>query len=428
MSRTARHLTRSPLIRRRLGVGAAAVALAVALAACSAGGSAESTGDADGGGAATSELTVWADAKRVAALGDLAAAWGEENGVSVTFEEISEDLQTNFVTASQAGTAPDVVIGAHDWIGNLVQNGVIAPVNLADPDAFDPVAVEAVTFDGQPYGVPYAVENLALFRDVSKAPDAPATVEEMVAVGQAAIAEGVATEAAILPVGQNGEVYHMNPLVTSTGGGIFGTTADGDWDPDNVIVDSAETNDAMTRVQGMAETGQNVFKRSIGPENAIATFTSGASPFLISGPWALTDIRNAGIDYAISPIPGWEGAGPARPFVGVQVFYVAAQDENQALAQEFATAFGSLESTQIALYEAEPRPPALLAAREAVAADDPDLAAFAEAGAGGQPLPSIPQMAAVWDPLGKAEAAIVGGADVASTLSAAAEAIRTAIG
>lgn len=414
------------LPRRGLTVAAAAVAATLGLAGCSGAASPDQTDEASSG--ATAELTVWADAKRVAALSDLAEAWGEENGVTVTFEEISEDLQTNFVTASQAGTAPDVVIGAHDWTGNLVQNGVIAPVNLSNPDAFDPVAVEAVTYDGQAYGVPYAVENLALIRNLSMAPDAPATVEEMVEVGEAAVADGLASEAAILPVGQNGEVYHMHPLITSTGGGIFGTTSDGAWDPDEVIVDSAETNEAMTRVQALGEAGRNVFKRSIGPENAISTFTSGASPFLISGPWALTDVRGAGIDYAISPIPGWEGAGPASPFVGVQVFYVAAQGENQALAQEFATAFGSLESTQVALYEAEPRPPALLAAREAVAEDDPDLAAFAEAGADGQPLPSIPQMAAVWDPLGKAEAAIVGGADVASTLSTAAEAIRAAIG
>ena len=32
-----------------------------------------------------------------------------------------------FVTAAQAGKGPDLVMGAHDWIGNLVQNGTIDP-------------------------------------------------------------------------------------------------------------------------------------------------------------------------------------------------------------------------------------------------------------------------------------------------------------
>ena len=42
-------------------------------------------------------------------------------------------------------------------------------------------------------------------------------------------------------------------------------------------------------------------------------------------------------------------------------------------------------------------------------------------------LPAIPAMAAVWDPFGKAEAAIIGGADVQTTLAAAAKTITDAI-
>jgi len=38
-------------------------------------------------------------------------------------------------------------------------------------------------------------------------------------------------------------------------------------------------------------------------------------------------------------------------------------------------------------------------------------------------LPAIPEMAAIWDPFGKAEAAIIGGADVTSTVAAAAKTI-----
>ena len=42
-------------------------------------------------------------------------------------------------------------------------------------------------------------------------------------------------------------------------------------------------------------------------------------------------------------------------------------------------------------------------------------------------MPSIPEMAAVWDPLGKAEAAVIGGADPASSIEAAGKSIETAI-
>jgi arabinogalactan oligomer/maltooligosaccharide transport system substrate-binding protein len=62
-----------------------------------------------------------------------------------------------------------------------------------------------------------------------------------------------------------------------------------------------------------------------------------------------------------------------------------------------------------------------------VKSTDPDLQKWLDAGKGGAPMPDIPQMAAIWDPLGKAEAAIIGGADVPSTLAAAAKTITDQI-
>ena len=49
-----------------------------------------------------------------------------------------------------------------------------------------------------------------------------------------------------------------------------------------------------------------------------------------------------------------------------------------------------------------------------------EIAEFAELA---EPMPSIPQMAAIWGPLGQAQANIVGGADPASTMEAAGEEI-----
>src|SRR5512139_1324626 len=60
------------------------------------------------------KLEIWADPKRTAALKPFADQFGKENGVTVTVKEIAENLQQTFVTASQQGSGPDIVIGAHD--------------------------------------------------------------------------------------------------------------------------------------------------------------------------------------------------------------------------------------------------------------------------------------------------------------------------
>lgn len=378
---------------------------------------------------ATGSLVIWADDKRTAALKPFAEQFGKENGVDVKVEAVSKDLQTNFVTASQSGKAPDIVVGAHDWIGNLVQNGAIDPVQLSDSQKsqFADIAIKGVTFNGQLYGVPYAIENLALIRNTDLAPTAPATIEDVVSAGAALKSAGKTSEVMSLQVGDVGDAYHIYPLYTSAGGYLFGTKANGDYDPKDLGLGKPESIAAFNKIAALGEKGAGALKRSITPDNAIATFTSKKAAFLISGPWALTDIKKAGIKYDIQPVPGFAGGKTATPFVGIQAFFVASKGKNKAIAQEFVANYLTKPDLAKALYDAEPRPPALTAALDAVKSSDPDAAKFMDAGKNGVILPAIPEMAAVWDPFGKAEAAVIGGSDVPTSVNAAAKAISDKI-
>lgn len=405
---------------------AAAVALALALAACGGDEPAAESPEpsADGG-----ELVIWADPNRAAVLEQFKEQIETDLGVSLAIEEIAEDQQVTFVTASQQGAGPDVMVGAHDWIGNLVQNGAVDPVQLTENQlaAFPQIAIDAVTFGDQIYGVPYALENVVLFRNTDLAPDAPATIEELVETGRSLRADGETSEILCLQVGDQGDVYHIYPLYTSGGGYLFGTAADGTLDPDDLGVGTEGSKAAFEKIRELGEAGIGALKRSISGDNAIPLFTDGECAFLVSGPWAVNDIKTAGIAYDISPVPGFADGEVAQPFVGAQVFYVAARGDNKAVAQEFVANYLTSPELAVALYEAEPRPPALTAALEQVRASDPDLAKFIEAAEFGVPMPAIPEMAAIWGPLGTAQAAIVGGADVDEAVEAAAEAIAEQI-
>ena len=405
----------------------AALTLALAASGCS--GGPDDPGTSASAAPAGGTLVIWGDDKRAAALKPFAEKFGRENGVTVEVQAISKDQQTTFVTASQQGSGPDVMVGAHDWIGNLVQNGAIDPVQLTaeQQQSLAPNAVKAVTFNGQVYGVPYATENLALIRNTKLAPQAPATIEDLVADGRKLKAGKRTSEILCLQVGQNGDAYHAYPLFSSAGGYLFGTAANGDYDKNDLGIGKPESIAAFARIRALGEKGSGALKRSITVENSIATFTSGKCAYLVSGPWAITDAKKAGIAYDISPVPGFAGGKPAQPFLGVQSFYVAAKGRNKALAQEFVTNYVTTPELAVALYEAEPRPPALTAAYDQVKGTDPDLAEFVEAGKNAVPLPAIPEMATVWDPFGKAESAVIGGADPKTALTAAAKTISDQI-
>ena len=75
--------------------------------------------------------SIWADDKRAAALKPFAEKFGDGERRHRRGPGHLRGPQTNFVTASQQGSGPDVVVWAHDGIGNLVQNGAIDPVQRA---------------------------------------------------------------------------------------------------------------------------------------------------------------------------------------------------------------------------------------------------------------------------------------------------------
>ncbi|NRQ34647.1 maltose ABC transporter substrate-binding protein [Nonomuraea sp. NN258] len=417
---------------RALGVAALA-SLAFAATACggetpAAAPSAAPTGSAEASapaGQGSGKLVIWADPNRVKPLQPFAEQFGTDNGVSVEVKEISKDNQITFLNASQQGSGPDIVIGAHDWIGNMVQNGAIDPVNLTEEQkaSFSPIALKAVTFNGQIYGAPYAVENLALIRNTELVPDAPATLDDMIATGKKLKADGKVKEALCLPVGQKGDAFHAYPIFASGGGALFGTTPTGDPDPKQVLVGSPESIKAFGKLKELGEKGDGALKTSITNENYIVNFAGGKCAFLVSGPWAISEIKKGGISYDITPVPAFKDGKPATPFVGVQSFFVASKGKSKALAQEFVANYVTNKDVAKALYQADPRPPALTAALDEVKAADPDAVKFMDAGKDGFPMPAIPEMAAIWEPFGIAEQAVVKGGDAAKAATAAQKAI-----
>ncbi|HLS74991.1 MAG TPA: extracellular solute-binding protein [Actinomycetaceae bacterium] len=396
------------------------------------GGGSEGGGASDGGGEeggaparADADLVIWADEEKAPALEPSAQAWGEDNGITVAVQVVpGDELQANFITANQAGNGPDVTMGAHDWIGNLVQNSAIVPVQLpADAaDAVAPIGIEAVTYDGQTYGVPYAVETLALFANnaLTDVPE-PSTLEELVSAAEAGGAENILS----LPIGESGDPYHMQPIYTSAGGYLFGKDAEGNLDPQDLGVGGEGSLAAADKIAELGE--QGVLKTSITGDNSISLFTEGKSAYLISGPWALADVRDSGIDFTVSAVPGFEGGEPAAPFAGVNSFYVASSAANAGFAQQFVADVAATTDVAEAMYEANPLPPVNLELREQLSAEDPELVQFAEFAEAADPMPAIPAMAAIWEPLGIAQANIVGGADPHPTMTSAGEEISAQI-
>ena len=390
-----------------MGIGAALAASTLILAACSSGTTEETTSAAPSTTAATdASLTIWVDENRQPAVEAAAAAFEEETGAQVELVVKNfEDIRADFIAQVPTGEGPDITVGAHDWLGALVTAGVVNTVDLGDKAAeFEQVGLDAFSYDGQLYGLPYALEAVALVQNTALVgTEAPATWDDMIAAGQASGAE--------MPVVINvnsptGDGYTSYGLQTSFGAPIFVQDESGSYTSDLGFAGEEGFGFAQW-LSDQATAGYYDF--DVTYDINISLFSEGKAAYTIQGPWAISAFQEAGIDVAVNPIPS-AGGQTASPFVGVQGFYVSSQSENALLANEFLTTYMATEEAQQALYDADPRIPAFKSVA-AKAAEDPVIAGFIASANAGVPMPNIPEMGDVWEFWNAAEAKIIQGED-----------------
>lgn len=333
-------------------------------------------------------LRIWADDTRTPILLELADDFLAEYNVQLVVEDLGrvQDIRAQVIIAVPAGEGPDIYIGVHDWLGALVESGLVAPIDLGDKRGeFVESALEAFTYtDGQLYGLPYATENLGFFYNTELVTEVPTTWDGVLEVGRQLKAEGKATYA-IAIAGDPG--YNSLPMQTAFGGYVFGKNEAGAWNPDDVGLDSEGEIAAVDWMVKAVDEG--LMPNTTDYETGHQLFETGEIPFLMAGPWALDRIRASGVPYAVTSFPD-NGA----PFLGVQGFMVNPLSENVLLAQAFLTEFVATQELMQKLYETGLRPSAFKSVLATT--EDPDLKAMGEAGAAAIPMPNIPEMGSVW--------------------------------
>jgi arabinogalactan oligomer / maltooligosaccharide transport system substrate-binding protein len=382
---------------RRLRVAAGlAVSALVAVVVVSAGTSANSQ---------SAKLVIWADADRVPAVTQVANAWANSKGASVqVVQKNFGDIRSQLTTVA-ADTAPDVIVGAHDWVGELSANGSVLPLSpsAATRKQFPAYALNSFSYGTaikKLYGMPVALENVALITNtrLAKVPKSFADLERQ------ALAAKRKTKAQVglaVQQGSGGDAFHMYPFFSGLGGYIFGTNKAGNLDPSDIGVANAKFLKNATLIDKWNKSG--LVRSQVGADQAKSLFLTGKVAYYVTGPWFVSDIKKSGVKYAISAFPTIVPGIKSAPFLGVQGFMVTKFSSThgvESLAKDLVATYMARPASQLALAAANGRFPANTTAAAQV--KDADLKAFGRASVGGVPMPNIPQMASVWGDLGAA--------------------------
>jgi arabinogalactan oligomer/maltooligosaccharide transport system permease protein len=321
-------------------------------------------------------------------------------GITVELLAIpSEAYAAKLEAAIPRAHGPDLFIQAHQWIGAYLAEQLIAPAGAAFPDAdaagFDAVSVEAVTFRGARWAVPFANKCVALFVNERLVTKTPGTLE-----GIAALEESL--PAGIFPIAyQATNAYYHAPFLHAFGGRLLDTE-------DHFAFEGQAAARSLSFVNQLMTTGAV----PVEPSGALVKqlFVSERAATVLEGPWFAADLGEAsGLTYHVEPLPLLAATGlPMRPFLTVEGVFVTPQGSSRAEVTRLARWLGTDDEAAVVRARVGTQVVPLASAWDdaAMRADDgvrlQSLLAFHAAARGAVPMPSSTAMQAAWEPANKA--------------------------
>ena len=335
-------------------------------------------------------LTVW-----------VAGFWGH-NGIAKVGERFTRDtgvkvtvaypaeVEVKFQQLATIGHGPDIFLWVHDRFGEWAKAGLLAPLtpSAEEMSKFERSAWDAVTIGGKVYGYPMSLEAISLICNRKLVPTAPENWEDFIPLdrklqnrGARAIYWDYTTP------------YYTYGLISANGGYAFKKGSDGFY---NVRETGAANVGAKEGVRFLVDLIRNGHMQK-GSDYAVmeSEFTSGRLGCILNGPWSWSDYDRSGIDYSVNRLPKLSGKR-SRPFVGVHSFVINAASHNKDLAAYFLEDYLLTDEGLSDIYRDKAFVAPALKSFEAQTGRDPRAAVTMENALGGDPFPSVPEMARFW--------------------------------
>ena len=344
------------------------------------------------------ELLIWMDDQRGRALQTIVQKFESDLGLKVTIET-PQKITDSFPIAAQAGKGPDLVVWAHDKVGEWADGGLVSPLDLQSKftDKFFPKSWQAVMHRDRIWGYPIALETVTLIYNKALL-DGPPPMElsQLKSIDQTMKREhpGVVT---ILWDARS--AYYTWGILASGGGFVFGRNGS-DYDLRNVGVATPGAVDALSAILGLIQTG--ILPKICPYSETEELMGQGKLAMMISGPWAWSNLTQKGIDFGLGQVPGVDGK-VGRPFVGVSVAFLNRSSPNQDLAKEFLEHYMLTDEGLAAMNSARPiGVPALISLYQKLALSDIHLRQLKVSVDTGQIMPNVPEMGRFFSSLGDA--------------------------
>ncbi|MBM7573016.1 extracellular solute-binding protein [Aquibacillus albus] len=366
------------------------------------------------------ELMIWAPDEQSGDIEEIVTGFTEETGIEVEVVPFAMDEQEEAMSLDgPSGNGPDLFF--QPGIGSLSVKGLVQPMEVDQEilDTYSEGSVEALSYEGEVYGLPAVVETLALYYNKDLVSEAPETIADLEAVAEELTDVSNDEYGFLYPAT---DFYFSFPFMAGYGTDIF-AEENSVFNIDDVGLASEEAKKGATLIQSWFEKGY--LPNGITMDIVGGLFNDGKVGAVINGPWALNEFKEAlGDKLGTAPLPQLENGEYPITFLGTKGWMLSAYTEYPEEATELAIYLTNEDSLQ-QYFEKTGEMPAkssILSSDEFQ--NDPLLTGFGSQLERAQPFPPVPALSAVWDPMADALTFITEGEDVEESLEDAVEAIK----
>jgi arabinogalactan oligomer / maltooligosaccharide transport system substrate-binding protein len=372
-------------------------------------------------------ITLWdffiSAPKERAALNRVAQQWAKKTGNRVVNPgDVSESMD-KFRLSARTGRGPDVIQFPHDNLGRMAASGVLAPKPrgfVVSRGLYDKVGLTATTYRGALYGMPIARESYFLFYNRSLVRTPPKTWTALIST-----AKRLTSGDRYGFLWDTANFYYAYNWIRGFGGYVFRLTNRG-YDPTKLGINTAGGIRGLKFIQDLVQT-HKLTPAATNTDVMEGKFKNGTAAMIVDGPWAVQGFRTAGVNFGVAPLPKLPNGKASAPFVGVQAFFVNKYSKNVKESWDLIRYLST--HLPMPLYNASARVPVLKSAanNKRVRANAVTKAVIQATNAG-EPMPNIPAMGVVWEPMGdQLQLLVQGKTTPAAAARAAQERIARAI-
>ena len=345
-------------------------------------------------GAEPVEIKIWHDGDEaiMQTIADQVNAQLADDGITVVFEKKSGMPDQLKLYGNDPVSGPDMYFYAHDTLGTFVAMDILAPItDVIDPAVYAdalPMTVEAGQLGGVQYLLPVYFETLVFLynKDLWEG-GIPSTTDELYDYMVAHTDVEAGTYAV---VNQHSNAYNVAPVINGFGGYILNENGEAGLNNENTIA-AVEYNKKFAALQ------------ADGDYNTVTTlFNEGKAAAIIGGPWLVSGIEEAGIDYGVVSLsditlPNGNALAPYSGVQSVGVLKTALAEKKDAVAKVL-TAMSSPEVGIDLANKSGCAPANSKSYEDPEVASNEIIAAIQKTAATAQPMPNIPEMNAMWTP------------------------------